>query len=109
MLVVSSHPIAGYEVTEVLGLVKGGSIRTRHIFTDIGEWFRNLVGAELHHYTKMLAETREQALDRMREQARTLGADAIVAVHFATGSTAAGSAEMLVYGTAVKTKKGAAQ
>ncbi len=105
MLTVSTDALPGYEITEVLGLVKGASIRTRHIFTDIGEWMRNLVGAELHHYTKMLAETREQALDRMRDQARTMQADAIIAVHFATGNSAAGSAEMLVYGTAVRVRK----
>ena len=104
MLITTTNGFADREITETLGLVRGSSIRTRHIFTDITEWFRNLVGAELHHYTKMLAECREQALDRMVDHARRMGADAIIALDFETSSIAAGAAEILVYGTAVKLK-----
>ncbi|MCA8956088.1 MAG: YbjQ family protein [Planctomycetes bacterium] len=105
MLVVTSDDLSGYRIVEVLGLVRGSSIRTRHLLADITEWLRNLVGAELHHYTKMMAEAREQALDRMVDQARGLGADAVVGARFATSAIAAGASEMLAYGTAVRVEK----
>lgn len=101
MLICTADAIDGRKVKTCLGLVRGSAIRTRHLFTDITEWLRNLVGAELHHYTKMLGECREQALDRLKEHARQLGADAVVAVRFETSSIAGGAAEILVYGTAV--------
>lgn len=104
MIVTTTDHVAGREVQETLGLVRGASIRTRHVFQDFVEWLRNLVGMELQHYTKMMAETREQALDRMKEEARKLGADAILNIRFATSSIASGASEMLVYGTAVKFK-----
>ena len=102
MILTSTDRVDGHEIIETLGLVRGSSIRTRHVFADIIEWMRNLVGSELHHYTKMMAESREQALDRMEDHARKLGADAIVAIRFATSNIASGASEMLVYGTAVK-------
>lgn len=105
MIITSSESIHGYELTETLGLVRGSSIRTRNLLADITEWFRGLVGAELDHYTKMMAEAREQALDRMEQEARQLGADAIVQIRFATSSIASGASEMLVYGTAVRMRK----
>jgi uncharacterized protein YbjQ (UPF0145 family) len=105
MIVTTSELVHGHDVIETCGLVRGSSIRTRHLVADITEWFRNLVGAELQHYTKMMAETREQALDRMVQQARQMGADAVVSTRFATSSIAAGAAEMLAYGTAVKLRK----
>ena len=104
MLITTSTEIPGRELSEALGMVRGAAIRSRHVFHDIAEWFRNLVGAELLHYTKMMAETREQALDRMQDQARVLGADAIVCVRFATTSIASGAAELMAYGTAVRLK-----
>ncbi len=104
MLISSSDALHGYEVIETLGLVRGSAIRSRDVFKDFSEWVRNLVGAELRHYTKMMAETREQALDRMCDQARTLGANAVVAVHFATTSITRGAAELCAYGTAVRIK-----
>ena len=104
MIVTTTDHIWGREVRETLGLVRGSSIRTRHVFLDFVEWMRNLVGMELQHYTKMMAETREQALDRMKEQARKMDADAILNIRFATSSIASGASEMLAYGTAVKLK-----
>lgn len=104
MIVTTTDHVWGQEVQKTLGLVKGSSIRTRHVFHDFVEWLRNLVGMELHHYTKMMAETREQALDRMKEQARKMDADAVLNIRFATSSIASGASEMLVYGTAVKLK-----
>ena len=104
MLITTCTEVPGRELAEALGMVRGSAIRSRHVFHDIAEWFRNLVGAELQHYTKMMAETREQALDRMQDQARALGADAIVCVRFATTSIASGAAELMAYGTAVRLK-----
>ncbi len=102
MLLTTSETISGMEVTESLGMVRGAAIRTRHVFADLVEFMRNLAGAELHHYTKMMAETREQALDRMKADARRMSADAVISVRFATSAIASGASEMLAYGTAVK-------
>ncbi len=102
ILLATADTLPGLEIETTLGLVRGSAMRTRHIFTDIAEWLRNLVGAELHHYTKMMGESREQALDRMRDHARQLNADAIVSIRFAFSHVAGGSAEVLVYGTAVR-------
>ncbi len=102
MLVTTTDAIPGRKITQTLGLVRGSAIRTRHVFADFGEFLRNLAGAELHHYTKMMAEAREQALDRMEADARRLGSDAVVCVRFATSAIASGASEMLAYGTAVK-------
>ncbi len=102
MLITTTDHIPGFRIISTVGLVRGSAIRTRHVFADISEWFRNLVGAELHHYTKMMGETREQALDRMRDHARQLGANAIIGLTLNTSNIAGGAAEMLAIGTAVK-------
>ena len=82
-------------------MVRGSSIRSRHIGKDIMAVLRNIAGGEVIEYTKMLAESREQALDRMIEEAQTLEADAVICVRFQTSMVMAGAAEMLAYGTAV--------
>lgn len=102
MIVVTTPDVPGRPVTEVLGLVRGNTIRARHIGRDIQAVFRNIAGGEVHEYTKMLAEAREQAIDRMIEDADALGADAILAIRFETCEVMKGAAEMLAYGTAVK-------
>lgn len=99
--VVNTETIPGREITEVLGLVRGSTIRAKWIGKDIMAGLRNLVGGEMTEYTEMLAETREQALKRMLEDAERLGANAVVNVRFTTSMVAAGAAEMLAYGTAV--------
>lgn len=101
MIVVSSNGIPGKKVVRTLGLVRGNSIRARHLGKDILAFLRTLVGGEVAEYTKMMAETREQSLDRMVEEARELGANAIVAVRFSTSFLMQGAAELLAYGTAV--------
>lgn len=101
MIVVSSSQIAGKRVVRTLGLVRGNTIRARHVGKDILAAFRNIVGGEVHEYTKMLAEAREQALDRMVEDAGQLGANAIVDVRFTTSMLMQGAAELLAFGTAV--------
>jgi len=97
----SSDHIYGKKIVKHLGLVRGSSIRARHIGHDILAKFRGLVGGEIHEYTKLLAESREQVLDRMMDDARELGGNAIVSIRFSTSQIAAGSAELMVYGTAV--------
>ncbi|MCB1586237.1 MAG: YbjQ family protein [Xanthomonadales bacterium] len=99
MKVTTQDQFSDYEITETLGLVKGNTIRARHIGKDILAGLRNLIGGEINEYTKMLAESREQALDRMIADAKRLGADATVYLIFTT------SAELLAYATAVKLKE----
>jgi uncharacterized protein YbjQ (UPF0145 family) len=104
MILSTVNEIAGKEVKEVLGLVRGNTIRARHVGKDIMAGFKNIVGGEITDYTKMLAESREQALDRMITDARSLGADAIIGIRFTTSSVMQGAAELLAYGTAVRIK-----
>lgn len=98
----TSEQIAGFEIAEVLGVARGNVIRAKHVGTDFVAALRNVVGGEVTEYTKLMAEAREQAFDRMVENARAMGADAIVAMRFQTAMVMAGSAEMLAYGTAVR-------
>jgi uncharacterized protein YbjQ (UPF0145 family) len=101
MLWVTSETVVGRRIEKTLGGVRGNAIRARHIGRDILAGLKNLVGGELHDYTALMAQAREQALDRMFDDARRLGANAVVQVRFATAEIAAGAAEILVYGTAV--------
>ena len=102
MIISTINEIAGKEITEVLGLVRGNTIRARHVGKDIMAGFKNIVGGEITDYTKMMAESREQALDRMMAEARSLGADAVVGTRFTTSSVMQGAAELMAYGTAVR-------
>jgi uncharacterized protein YbjQ (UPF0145 family) len=101
MIVVTSQEISGRTITKTLGLVRGNTIRARHLGHDLMAGLKNLVGGEISDYTKMMAEAREQALDRLIEDAQALGANAVVGVRFATTSMMQGAAEFLAYGTAV--------
>lgn len=105
MLITTQDNLADYETIETLGLVKGNTIRARHIGKDILASLRNLVGGEISEYTKMLAEAREQAIDRMIADAQSKKADGIVCLRFTTSAVMQGAAELLVYGTAVRLKK----
>jgi len=102
MILATREDIPQRKITEVLGLVRGSSVRARHLGKDIGAVLKNLVGGEIPEYTKLLAESREQALDRMLEEARALGADAVVALRYSSSEISTGAAEVLVYGTAVR-------
>jgi uncharacterized protein YbjQ (UPF0145 family) len=102
MILSSTDTLPGREVASVIGIVRGNTVRAAHLKHDVTAWMKNLVGGEVHEYTKLMAEAREQALDRMSAEARALGADAVVGVHFVTCEIAEGAAEFLVYGTAVK-------
>ena len=101
MIVVTSDSIPGRRVVKALGLVKGNTIRARHVGKDILAGLKGLVGGEIAEYTKMVAESREQSLDRLVEEAEALGANAVVAIRFTTASMMQGAAELLAYGTAV--------
>ena len=101
MIVVTANRVSGMRVVRTLGLVRGNTIRTRHIGKDIMAVFRNIVGGEVAEYTKLLGESREQALDRMVEEATELGANGIISVRFSTSMIRGAAAELLAYGTAV--------
>lgn len=105
MILSTTFEVNGYKVTEILGLVKGNTIRARNVGRDIMAVLKALIGGEIHDYTKMIAESREQALDRMIAEAESLGADAVVGLRFSTSSLMQGAAELLAYGTAVKISK----
>ncbi|MEM0899288.1 MAG: YbjQ family protein [Pseudomonadota bacterium] len=101
----TTYELAGEKVEATLGVARGNVIRARHIGADILAALRNLIGGEVSEYTKLLAEAREQAFDRMVQDARAMGADAVVGVRFTTSMVTQGAAEILAYGTAVKLKK----
>lgn len=102
MIVSTTETVAGYEVVETLGLVRGNVVRTKHIGSDIIAALRNIVGGEVREYTRMISGAREQAMDRMLEDARTKQADGVICVRLTTSMVVQGAAEMLAYGTAVR-------
>lgn len=101
MIVVTSETIANKRIVKTLGLVRGNTIRARHIGKDIIAGLRGIVGGEIHEYAKLIAESREQSIDRMTQEAAELGANAIVATRFTTSVMMGGAAELLAVGTAV--------
>lgn len=102
MILTTSDSVPAYEAVEVLGLARGSTVRARHIGRDILAGLKGVVGGEVREYTKMLAEAREQALDRMVGQAEQVGADAVITIRFMTSEVMQGAAEIVAYGTAVK-------
>ncbi len=105
LLTTTQDNFSDYQIVETLGLVRGNTIRARHVGKDILAGLRSIVGGEITEYTKMLAESREQALDRMYAEAEGIGADGIVCVRFTTSTVMSSAAELLAYGTAVKLQK----
>ncbi len=101
MIVTTTATIEGKKIVRTLGLARGNTIRARHLGKDVMAGLRNLVGGEISEYTKLFAEAREQALDRMIQEARSLGANAVVEVRFSTSMVMTMAAELLVFGTAV--------
>lgn len=101
MILTTSPTIAGHRIVRTIGIVRGNTIRARHLGKDILAAFKNLVGGEIEEYTKLMAESREQSLDRMTAEAVSLGANAIVEIRFSTSMIMQAAAEILVYGTAV--------
>ena len=105
MIITTTENVAGNEIDVHLGTVIGNTIRARHVGKDIQDAFRTIMGGEIKEYTSMMAESREQALIRMKDRAKELDADAVVGVRFQTSMILSGTAELLVYGTAVRFKK----
>jgi uncharacterized protein YbjQ (UPF0145 family) len=101
VILATTETIAGKRIIKTLGLVRGNSVRARHIGRDIMAIMRNIVGGEVPEYTKLIAEAREQALDRLLEDAESLGAHAVVALRFQTTEMMETAAELMAYGTAV--------
>lgn len=102
MIVTMGETVPGRQVSEILGTVKGNTVRTRFFGRDIMAALRNLVGGEVPEYTKLMAEAREQAIDRMTASAQALNADAVICMRVTTSMIMGGSAELLAYGTAVR-------
>ncbi len=102
MIITTTETLPGKQVTQVLGIARGSTVRARNIGRDIFAGLKNIVGGEIEEYTKLQAESREQAMDRMVQDAERLGADAIVNVRLTTAMIMQGTAEILAYGTAVK-------
>lgn len=102
MILSTTFNVPGRKISEHLGIVKGNTIRARHLGHDIFAGLKNIVGGEIKEYTKMLADAREQSIARMTAEAEALGANAIIGVRFTTSMTMQGASEILVYGTAVK-------
>ena len=101
MIIVTSETVANHHIVKTLGLVRGNTVRARHVGKDILAGLRNIVGGEIHEYSKLMAESREQTLDRMTAEAEQLGANAIVTARFTTSVMMGGAAELLAIGTAV--------
>ncbi|MFT7668920.1 MAG: hypothetical protein ACI8X5_001620 [Planctomycetota bacterium] len=102
MILSTTDELPGRTIERICGLVKGGTVRARALNRDFSAMVTNIIGGEMEEYTKLLAESREQALDRMKEEARTLGANAIVGLRFMGTEITPGAAEVMVYGTAVQ-------
>jgi uncharacterized protein YbjQ (UPF0145 family) len=101
MIITTCDGIPGKKIVRTLGMVRGNTVRCRHLGRDIMAFFRGVIGGEIGEYTKMLAESREQSLDRMASEAQQMGANAIITLRFATSSIMTAAAELLAYGTAV--------
>lgn len=102
MIISTTDKIPNKEITEVLGIARGSTVRARNIGRDIFAGLKNIIGGEIDEYTKLQAQAREQAIQRMTQDAQRLGADAVVNVRFSTAMVMQGAAEILAYGTAVK-------
>lgn len=102
MIVVNTETIPGREISTILGLVQGNTVRAKNVGRDIAAGFKNMVGGELKGYTQLLVESRRQSVERMISQGNELGADAILNVRFTTSAVTSGAAELYAYGTAVK-------
>lgn len=101
MIIITAENLPDLKIVKTLGIVRGSTIRSRHLGRDLLAVFRNVVGGEIHEYVKLLGEAREQAIDRMVNEAESLGANAIICTRFATSEVMSGAAELMAYGTAV--------
>lgn len=104
ILITTGNKVPGKDIKEIIGVVKGSTVRARDIIRDVGAIFKNIIGGEIKTYTEMTKTSRDEAFDRMVEEAKKLKADAIIGMRFATSMVMQGASEMLAYGTAVKLK-----
>ena len=102
MILTTLERVPGHEIIEHFGIVSGSTVRAKHIGRDIFAGLKNIIGGELHGYTELMEETRDQSIARMKEQAQMKGANAVMAVRFSTSDVAPGAAEVFAYGTAVR-------
>lgn len=102
MIISTTPTIPGRDISEILDIARGSTVRARHVGRDLSAAFRSVVGGEITSYTELMAQAREEAMSRMVEDATALGADAIVSMRFETASVMAGASEVVAYGTAVK-------
>ena len=102
MIITSTETVPGKKIVEILGIARGSTVRARHLGRDIFAGLKNIVGGEIHEYTRLQAQAREQSMQRMQDDAQKLGADAVVNVRMHTSMIMQGASEILVYGTAVK-------
>lgn len=102
MIMTNVQNVPGKKIVEHFGIVQGSTVRAKHFGRDLMAGLKNLVGGELKGYTELLHDSRQEAMDRMSEQARQMGANAVVNIRFATSSVAQGAAELFAYGTAVR-------
>ncbi len=105
MLVVTSPELSGYQIEEIFGLVRGNTTRARFVGRDIIAGFKMIIGGEVSEYTELLTDARDQAMDRMIDEAEKLGANAVINMRFSTSSITGGASEILAYGTAVRARK----
>lgn len=104
MIITTTETVAGKDIAEIKGIARGSTVRTRNVGRDFLAGLKNIVGGEIKGYTKLMADSRESAIERMKEDAKGLGADAVVNVRFSTSTVMQGAAEIMAYGTAVKLK-----
>lgn len=102
MILSTTHSVPNREITEILGIARGSTVRARHVGRDIVGALKNIVGGEIEEYTKLQAQAREQALQRLTDDARKMNADAVVSIRMTTAMVSRGAAEIMAYGTAVK-------
>ena len=102
MIITTGEQIPGKQITQILGISRGSTVRARNVGLDIFAGLKNLIGGEIHEYTKLQAEAREQAMQRMEEDAKKLGADAVINMRVQSSMIMQGASEILIYGTAVK-------
>jgi len=105
MYLSTTYDLAGFEIIETLDIVRGSTVRARHVGRDIMAGLKNVVGGEIRSYTELMSDAREQAIERMIADAEDLGADAVVGVRFMTAAVMSGASEILVFGTAVRIKE----
>ena len=104
IIVTTAFDVPGKKISKVLGIVRGNTIRSRNLGVDILAWLRSLAGGEITNFTKLISHSRDEAFNRMINEANGIGADAIIGMNFASSTVMAGSSEVLAYGTAVKLK-----